>query len=90
MMLAWLGSDGRDGRRSGGCRHGSAFRIGVEQEKGLEMTPSALVYNVLPVGPNLADGCVVKVDPQLEFRVEEEGGVVFAVVSDDAHQPVGG
>ena len=89
-MMTWFGTDRSDGRRSGGRRHSRSFWIGVEQQKRLEMSASAFVYDVLPVGPNLTDGCVVKVNPQLKFRVEKEGGIMFAVVCDDAHQTVGG
>ena len=34
----------------------------------------------------LLDGGIIKVDPPPEAAVVEEGGVVFAVVTDHAHQ----
>ena len=39
-------------------------------------------------GGYLGDGGVVEVDPQLELGVEEEGGIVLAVVGHHAHQPM--
>ena len=90
LLLLLFGCHQSDGGGGVGHWNGRSVRVGVEQEQRLEVATTALVHDVLPVGPHFADGGVVEVNPQLQFCVEEEGGVVFAVVSDDADQPVGG
>lgn len=52
------------------------------------MSAPAFIDDVLPIGSDFRDGRVVKVDPQLELRVEEEGGVMFSIVRHYAHQPM--
>ena len=52
------------------------------------MAATALIDDLLPARADLPHRGVVEVDPHLELGVEEEGGVVLAVVGDNTDQLV--
>ncbi len=71
-----------------GGQHGLSVRVRVEQQQRLEVSSPALVHDARPRPAHFLHARVVKVDPQLQLRVEEERRVVFAVVGDEADEVV--
>lgn len=52
-------------------------RTGIHQQNGRRR---------LRQTTHLSDSCIIKVDPCFEFGMEDEGGVVFPVVTHHRHQ----